>query len=282
MVNLVTAATVYIATSSSAWAVDPCELPTDLAIQAEQAVIEGRFDDMGALIPRFEASLSCAPPVDPRTLAAFLRAEGAWFHLSQLPDEARLAFQSAARLAPTEWTPAFGSELRSVFEAAAEAPNAGQGSIQLEPEPADPHLVIYIDGTPTTVPAQLASGLYALQLVRSKDAPVPSGTARFGTLVAVFPGEDLRVNPGVLPVEPPPSETAIRAQGPSWLLASAGGTLLVSGVTAALALHQPNVAAQASSLAEVNRAQRRQQTLAITSYSLLGAGVVAAGVYFAW
>ena len=66
------------------------------------------------------------------------------------------------------------------------------------------------------------------------------------------------------------------------MLASAGGTLLLSDVTAALALHQPNVAEQASSLAEVNRAQQRQQMLAITSYSLMGAGVVAAGVYFAW
>jgi hypothetical protein len=282
MVHLMAAFAVSIAASPTALGADSCELPTDLTIQAEQAVIEGRFDDMDALIPRFEASLSCAPPVDPRTLAAFLRAEGAWFHLTQLPDEAQLAFQSAARLAPAEWTPAFGSELRTVFDAAAAQPDSGQGSIQLEPPPADPHLVVYINGAPTTVPIQLASGLHALQLIRSEDAPIPDGTARFGTLVAVFPGEDLRVNPGVLPLETPRAALATRSRGPIWLLASAGGALLVSGVTAAVALNQPNIAEQARSLGEVDQAQQRQRTMAITSYSLMGASAVATGVYFAW
>ncbi|HCH66226.1 MAG TPA: hypothetical protein DFR83_25710, partial [Deltaproteobacteria bacterium] len=265
-----------------AYGADPCELPTDLAIQAEQAVIEARFDDMNALLPRFEASLSCAPAVDPLTLAAFFRAEGAWFHLTQLPDEAHLAFQSAARLAPSAWTPAFGEELRAVFQRAAAQPVTGEGSIRLEPPPADPHLMVYINGAPSTAPTQLSAGLHALQLIRSTDAPVQGETARFGTIVAVFPDEDIRVNPGVLPIETPRLEVIQRTRGPIWLLASAGGAWLVSGVTAAVALNQPNVAQEAQTLAEVNRSEQRQRRMAVTSYSLFGAGAVATGLYFAW
>ena len=69
-------------------------------------MVEGRFDDMSPLVVRFEEGLACAPPVEPTVLAAFLRAEGAWFHLTGLPDEARLAFRSAAAL----------REVRSIVE----------------------------------------------------------------------------------------------------------------------------------------------------------------------
>ena len=282
MLSFATAGLIALASSSTAAGAEPCELPTDLALQAEQAVIEARFDDMNSLLPRFEASLSCAPPVDPLTLAAFLRAEGAWFHLTNLPDEAHLAFQSAARLAPSAWTPAFGEELRAVFDTAARQPLAGQGTIQLEPPPADPHLAIYIDGARTDTPIQLSAGLHALQLVRTETAPVPSGTARFGRLVAVFPNEDIRVNPGVLPIETPPPALGVKSRGPIWLLASAGGALLISGATAAVALNQPNIAEEASSLAAVNAAEQRQRRMAFTSYSLLGVTAVATGVYLAW
>jgi|GEM_PF-3076935 len=267
--------------TSTATASDTCELPTDLAIQAEQAVVEGRFDDMEALVPRFEASLSCAPPVDPETLAAFLRAEAAWFHLTQFPDEARIAFRSAALLAPDAWTDAFGAELKTAYDAAARTESPGRGSIQLEPPPADPTLVVYIDGRETTFPLELNAGIHALQLVRGPESLGTVGTARYGSLVAVFPNEDVRVNPGVLPIEEAPALVG-GPRRPVWLLAAAGGAVAVSAVTAAIAMNQPDIARQATSLAGVNKAEQRQRAMAFTSYGFLGAGAVAGGVYLAW
>jgi hypothetical protein len=267
-----------------AHAADPCELPTDLTLQAEKVLVEGRFDDMPNLVERFEASLSCSPPVDRLTLAAFLRAEGVWFHLTGLSDEAAFAFQSAARLAPAEWTTAYGEEIRQVYQRAADTPAAGMATLQLEPLPADPHLVVHLNGEPITLPIQVESGIVALQLIRSEDAPVPDGTSRFGTLVAVFPNEDVRVNPGVLPIEQPTTTatTALGRKRPVWLLAAAGGALLASGATAAVALNQPDNALDAQSLAAVNQAERRQKVMAVSSYGLMGAGVVATGLYFVW
>ena len=268
--------------ASTASAADPCELPTDLALQAEQAVIEGRFGDMPGLVDRFEGSLSCAPSVDPGTLAAFLRAEGAWFHLTQLPDEAAFAFRSAAKLAPAVWTEAFGASAHAAFVAAAQPEPPGSGTLQLEPAPADPHLLVHIDGEETTLPLHLDAGIHAIQLIRGPESNGPVGHSRFGKLVAVFPGEDIRVNPGVLPVEETSALLAPKSRGPVWLLASAGGALLISGITATAALQQPRIAEEASSIAEVNQAEKRQRALAFTSYGLMGAGLVATGVYFAW
>lgn len=273
---------VALAAASTAQAEAPCELPTDLALQAEHAVVEGRFDDMEALVPRFEASLGCAPPIDPLTLAAFLRAEGAWFHLAGMEAEADMAFQSAARLAPREWTPAFGQQLRARFDSAADREAMVTGTLDLDPKPADPHLVVHIDGRPAQTPVALEAGIHAFQLVRSEASSGAVGEARFGRLVAVFPSEDILVNPGVLPVETALVSTPSPRDRPVWLLATAGGATLLSGLAAAVALNQPAVASEAQSIQAVNAAERRQRTMAFTSYGLLGAAAVAGAVYIAW
>jgi len=268
--------------TTAATAAEPCELPTDLALQAEQAVIEGRFTDMEPLVDRFEKSLSCSPPVDPQTLAAFLRAEGAWFHLTGLTKEAQFVFRSAHALAPDSWTVAFGAQMRDVFDSASQTARGGQGVIQLEPAPADTTLVTHIDGTPAKEPLQLDAGVHAIQLVRGPDSNGQVGAARFGRLVAVFPDEDIRINPGILPVEEATLLTTARKERPTWLLASAGGAAILSGVTAAIALSQPAVARNATTLSGVNQAESRQRSMAFTSYGALGVSAVATGVYLAW
>ena len=267
--------------SNAAKAADSCERPSALVAQADQAVVEGRFADMPALVERFDTALSCAEPVDATTLAAFFRAQGAWFSLTGQTVESALAFQSAAQLAPDAWTEAFGATLRTRFDAAAAKEAGAAGSIRLSPPPHDPTLELHIDGLGSGAPATVTPGLHAVQLVRPASADYKPGEARFGRVVAVFPGEDVVVNPGVLSHEEAPAPlVAARPDRPAWALGAGGGALVVAGVTAAMARRQGSVAADATSIAEVNSLEQRQKALAWTSYSFMGLGAVGAGLYF--
>jgi len=267
--------------SQHALAADGCERPSALVAQADQAVIEGRFDDMPNLVQRFDDALSCAEPVDSLTLAAFFRAEGAWFALTGMETESTLAFQSAARLAPGEWTAAFGTSLQTRFDMSSRREAGATGSIRLAPPPHDPTLQFHLDGLIATAPSTVAPGLHAVQLVRPPDSDVRPNEARFGRVVAVFPGEDVVVNPGVLThEEAPPPSLAARPDRPAWALGAGGGALVVAGVTAAMARRQGGIAANATSIAEVDALERRQRALAWTSYSFMGLGAVGASLYF--
>lgn len=269
----------------TAQAQDPasCEPAAAVVAHAEGLVVDGRFDDFPAVMARFDEALSCGPPVDPLTLAAFLRATGAWLELSSLPDEAELAFRSAARLDPSGWTPAFGSTLKARFDAAAGTPPPAEGAMRLAPPPSDPALAFHLDGVPSPSDRPLSAGLHAVQLVRTEDAPARVGEARFGRLVTVQPGEDVVVDPGILGPEEVPTSFLFRPERPHWLLGAAG-TSIVAGVVAGTVgrLQGANLETSTKSIADVNTAESKQQTLAVTGYTLLGLGTVGTAVYFAF
>lgn len=258
-----------------------CEPPELVVAQAEQAVLEGRHDDMKALIARFDASLSCSGPIPGPTLAAFFRAEGAYFHSLQYTDESNIAFASAQRLDPNVWTEAFGSTLKEQFTAAASPANTGVGTVRLDPLPHDPTLVLMVDGQQPSADAGIPVGLHAIQLIRGPDAFSPN-LSRFGRVITVYADQETVVNPGVLTHESPAEASIQRPRRPVWLLGTAGGAALVAGLTAGLASHQGKVVTEATSLAEVNQRETAQQRYAYTSYTTMGIALIAGGVYFAF
>ncbi len=268
--------------SQQADASDSCDPPSALVAQADRAVVEGRFTDMPDLLQRFDDALACAEQVDVRTLAAFFRAEGAWFALTGLETESDLAFRSAARLAPNEWTAAFGIGLQDRFNMSSSGRAGAPGSIRLAPLPDDPTLQLYIDGRTASAHATVDPGLHALQLVRPPDSVVRPGEARFGRVVAVFPGENVVVNPGMLPPEKAPQgPLSANTDRPAWALGAGGCAVVVAGLTASMARRQGGLAIDSTSMAEVNTLERRQRALAWTSYSFMGLGAVGASLYFA-
>jgi len=88
-----------------------CEDPGPLVGQAEDAVIEARFEDTQALLKRAETALSCREVTDKALIARMFLVQGAWMSLSGSPDDASAAFASAFKLAgslsPVSTSPAW-------------------------------------------------------------------------------------------------------------------------------------------------------------------------------
>ena len=62
-------------------ALPPCEDVAALVTQVETAVLDGRQEEVQALISRTEVAFACGELADPAALAHLLLAQGVWLSL---------------------------------------------------------------------------------------------------------------------------------------------------------------------------------------------------------
>jgi len=268
-----------------------CREPGSLVSDAESAVLEARLDDAASALAALDQSLSCSAPAAPEILARMWLAEGAMLVFEGRSDEAVDSFAAARRAAPTVWVAAYGAELRAVYERAG---SGGAGSLDLLPTPAEGEG--WLDGAATSFPAEVESGLHAVQVVRE-------GRARFGRVIYVAPGDALSVQTNLAatplpePVTPQPSagaHTELSAGPPAsppehvtgggrspWLLVSSGALTAAAVGTAIAARSQSAQMAGSDSRSELNTHFQQQKLWAYTTYGLGGLAVAGVAVHIA-
>jgi hypothetical protein len=266
------------------------DLPIELGT-AERAIVDTRLDDANRSLQRIEVELGAAPGsrnagcsrLDPATVARFWIAEGAAASLGGSAEGAFRAFHAAARVAPGQWTVAFGSTLRAEWEAAAALPDA-IGRIALDPGPVG--RAAWLDGNQAVFPIDVADGLHLVQVGTDDEAV-------WGAIVLVPAAETFVVRlPDLppLPVAWDPIEPSVMPTAPAdharvrktVFLAGGAACLVAGGATAWLAERKDDDLADADDLHELDAAHHSQQTLGALSYSLLGVGAAGIVVGLAW
>ena len=252
-----------IATPSLALAED-CPDPEAALGAAEQAVIDGRFEDADARLTEVEAGFGCGSLATPGQIARMWRAVGARLTLSGDPAAARDAFEGAARLDPDGWTTGFGEAMEAEWRAAASAPTQAWGALGLSPEPTG--FAPAVDGSLHEIPAQLPGGLHLVQVLDT------DGGALFARTVYLPPGGEVLVETGPLQSHAE-SEAAVvgkkKHRFPTFLVL-AGASAAASGGMAALAMAQKPHYEEATDLDGLNGTHSTQQAFAYSSYGLAG------------
>lgn len=256
-----------------------CEDPAALVSQVEQAVLEARFEEARATTDRAETAFGCTGSAEGTLLARLWLAEGAMAHVEGDAGSRDQAFASALRIAPGQWTEAFGDELKALWQAAAGLPRA-TGTLQVEGLAEGQ--AAFVDGQPVTVPAELESGLYLVQA---------DGGPPLFTRIVLLPGDQTLV----VRVEPAAGSDAgeaatLAGNAPEskrhrgrWLwFAGAGAGAALAGTSALLATRQDGGMEQAASVDELDGAWARQRGYGYATYALAGLSAACVGVGIAW
>lgn len=268
-----------------------CEEAAPLVGATERAVVSGRLGDVPELVAATEAAFACGPPAPRDLLGRWYRVQAAWFSLSDAPEEARLAWRSAALASPGSWTDALGPALHAEQVRALETTGSGNGTVALVPPP-DTHQTL-LDGLHVPFPVSTPPGLHLVQVIDPG-----SGTAVFARQVFLLEaGERFELDTGPLPggspaptgATPPPMadsapverlapgspDRATRTRWPLWAGLGAGA---LAGTAAALARAQSAAMQAATDAESLDTAWGRQRALGFTAYGLAGVAVVGVSV----
>ncbi|MCK6504806.1 hypothetical protein L6R53_15620 [Myxococcota bacterium] len=248
-----------------------CDEPAELVAQVEQAVLDARFEDARAATDRAERAFGCTGSAEGALLARLWVAEGAMAHVEGDPAARDQAFASAQRVAPGQWTEAFGAALESLWAAAAAQPRS-RGTLQVEG--LAPGQGARVDGRPVQTPAELESGLYLVQA---------DGGPPLFTRIVLLPDEQtlvVRVEPQAPATAAPTAGRDHRGRG--WWFAGAGVAAALSGTSAWLATRQDGAMEGATSIDELDGDFGRQKGFGYATWGLAGLGAACVGVGIAW
>lgn len=248
-----------------------CDAPQELVAQVEQAVLDARFEDARVATDRAEVAFGCTGSAEGALLARLWVAEGAMAHVEGDAASRDQAFASAQRIAPGQWTDAFGGELEALWAAAADLPRR-RGTLQVEGLAEGQ--AARVDGRVLATPAELESGLYLVQA---------EGGPPLFTRIVLLPGDQTLV----VHVDPPealaPTVTPERRhRGRGWWFAGAGVAAALSGTSAWLATRQDGAMEQAPTLEELDADYGRQKGFGYATWGLAGLGAACVGVGIAW
>lgn len=248
-----------------------CDAPVELVAQVEQAVLDARFEDARLATDRAELAFGCTGTAEGALLARLWVAEGAMAHVEGDEAARDQAFASAWRVAPGQWTEAFGEGLKPLWQAAAGQPRS-RGTLQIEG--LQPGQAARVDGRAVETPAQLDSGLYLVQA---------DGGPPLFTRIVLLPGEQTLV----VHIEPQGQVTAAAAaerthRGRGWWFAGAGVAAALSGTSAWLATRQDGAMETATSIDELDGGFGRQKAFGYATWGLAGLGAACVGVGIAW
>ena len=271
---------------AAAWGA-PCADPAALVADAEQAVLEARWDDAWDLVDAVEDAFGCSPAASPELLARMWQAEGVLHASTGEANAADDAFAAASRVDPDQWNPDYGPAMKALFDA-----TAGRSPVPVVVELRPPleRFVGLVDGVVTTAPFSVPAGLHLIQ-VGPQDEPM-----RFAKVVFLPPGEHSVIDHGVdetVPavgavvaigpvVGPPPPDALTDPSRPprKTPLLVAGGAALALGLGSAIAATTQNAAmTNAASVDSLEAAYGRQQAFGYAGYGLLGAGGALVGLY---
>ena len=268
-----------------------CDEPAPLVAATERAVVAGRLGDVPELVSATEASFACGPPAPRDLLGRWYRVQAAWFSMSGAPEEARLAWRSAALASPDTWTEALGHTLRAEQARALESTDTGNGTVALVPTP-HTHQTL-LDGLQVPFPVSTPPGLHLIQVIDPG-----AGKAVFARQVFLIEaGERFELDTGPLPgasaaptgAPPPPlanSTTAEklapastdRATHTRWPLWAGLGAGALAGAAAVLARSQSAVMQAATDAESLDSAWGRQRKLGFTAYGLASVAVVGVSI----
>lgn len=193
--------------------------------RVEQDIVSLRLDEAQEARAQAEAGFACGAPATTAQIARFWRAEGVLFTVLKQPDDAAIAFEAARRVAPTAWTPVFGTELEKVFRATP-APTGSPSALKLQPW--DTSYRAWLDGAPATLPATVSPGLHLVQASRTGE------DVETGKIFEASGGDALTVSLPFPAAPAPLPQTATVAAGPSnhrraALLFAGGGAAALAG-----------------------------------------------------
>lgn len=255
-----------------------CPDPAQSLLNAEAAVVEARLDDADAALGDFDEALGCAGWQDADVLARAWLAEAVLRTFEGDELAAREAFAAARRASSTTWVSAYGDPLKEVWLSAEDPPERGTlaSSVELPSE------WTWVDGEAVELPIEVAAGLHAIQII-----PL-AGKTRYGRMVVVSEGKDLRLLLDDVDLEPPDpfgiakakakadaEAAALVAEHPGLqlgdrvFLVAAGGTAVLAGVSAVVASRQPAVQESAQTLADLERSRAVQVGAGGLTYAAL-------------
>jgi hypothetical protein len=240
----------------------PCVPPSEVLERAEQALIDLRLETLPSLEARLEQSWACGPVAQVEDLSRAWLVQAAAQEIQGSQEQAEAAWQAAAILSPETWNPRLGPALRQQYEHAVALPTLPMGQLSLNQD-LPSSLRIYVDGTETVMPTDVAVGPHLVQVVRG------GSSSRGATLLRVAPNEQVQIDVDQFTL--PPSQPR-----PSWSLATAGASLGLAAGTAWMARVQSQVMREAPNQESLNRAFTRQKLLAATSYGLGGLSIAGA------
>ncbi len=165
--------------------------------EAEAKVLEFDLQAAEAALREAEGLITCGAAMDRTMLARFWLAEAVLLHNLGEDRDATLSFAAASRVANEYWNPAYGPEMRRLFEKAVRAED-GSGEIQVDPPP--DNYIIVIDGVPAVSPLQVSTGLHLVQ------AGQAFSDLTFAKIVLVTKNDTAVVPTGIAPVVVAPTE----------------------------------------------------------------------------
>ena len=253
----------------------------DLAVATEaatDALVSAHLDDAHAALTQAEASFSCGLAPDARALARYWLAEAAVASVEGRADDARDAWQAAARLAPEQWDTRYGPQLRAGRDAAVAAATLGKGSVRLDAMPE--RATVWVDGAERPNPAPASEGLHLVQ--------VGAREVEFGRVVLLGPDENMTVKVELAPDEPEPRGLKIGLMAGGGVALAGGAGLLWVAHAQSAPMDAAVTAWRAGSLttedarAELDARWSAQRAAGVAGYGLMAlgaAGVVVGGVW---
>lgn len=244
-------------------ALPPCEDVAALVTQVETAVLDGRQEEVQALVSRTEAAFACGELADPTALAHLLLVQGVWLSLGGEKGDAKAAFVTAHSIQADVWDPKYGATLQAEYDAAVAGSAGTIGQITIEP--ATEGFRTALDGKIVAFPVTTTAGFHLVQVLDPK-----SGPSRFARLSLLGAGESLVVNTGPLTHAPKTGRGF-----PVWLAAGVGTGLLAGGGML-MAWRETGIMETATTQADLDSHFARQKVYTYGSYGL--AGLAATGV----
>ncbi|MCB9677533.1 MAG: hypothetical protein H6737_20660 [Alphaproteobacteria bacterium] len=237
-----------------------------------------------------EALLACEERFDPEVLAELWLLEGVLRTVQEDAEAATDAFAAAHRASPGRWDDAYGPAMRAQYDAARqESTQAGR----VELVPALGSNQAWLDGAAVAEnPVEMPSGLHALQVA---DA---SGAVQWSQILWVPPNERMRIDtevptgtaapapapePVVGPEPEPPkpaSERPRRKIDP--LIVGGAGAVVAGGVLLGVSVERSAAMDDATSYDDLRARYHEHAGTRISGLGLLGLGVAAVGVGFAF
>ena len=248
--------------------------------EANEALIAAKLDVAESSLKRAEQGFACGSPPPLEALARFWLAEAAVASVTGHDQDARDAWQAAARLAPQLWEPRYGSDLRGKRDAAVAAMGEGLGTLRVEPLPAKHDLLV--DGIRTPNPTPVSEGLHVVQVSR-RDVV-------YGRVVLLGADEDTQVRPVLAAEEEDkaPRGRKITLIAGGGLSVAAGAGLLVVAArqdapmgTAAADWRAGDLSSEEAD-ALVERHWRVQAATGSAGYALTAVGLAGVGIGIMW
>ena len=244
---------------------EDCPDASALSLEARQLLLQSKLEETVDLLAEARAGLACGPPPEAADLAEFWMTDGAYrFFGGGDERNGSLEVQAAGRIAPEQWDPALGEELKVVFFSSGEVTDTGQ-IILLGDIPRGYEL--RLNAEPTEATATVPAGYHHLGIVDRY------GETRQDWMIAVPADGAIELRADPLPY-----------QRSRKLLAASGGAALVAAGTAAGALiigsRFDDIAAETQDVDKLDRAYRRQTVLGVTSYATMGLTATGLVLYF--